>query len=84
MQLAVERELARVPPEHVGRLADALEGLFNAGEFKDAEFRTAWYDHWSALEQGRDVEPDAPGYEEVVREIESLARLLGNAARGTP
>jgi hypothetical protein len=40
-------------------LVQGLEGLLDAGEFRDSRLRAEWYDRWSPLEMRSAVQGDA-------------------------
>jgi hypothetical protein len=57
-------------------LVGALEGALDAGEFRDGELVTRWYDFWTPLETRRAVEGNNITRSEAIKELESMKRFL--------
>ena len=61
------------------RLVGELEGALDAGEFREKELITRWYDYWTPLETRRAVEGSAVTRSEAIKELESMRRFLSNS-----
>jgi hypothetical protein len=63
------------------RMVDNLQGSLDAGEFRDKELVSEWYDRWTDLETWRAADGDAVRYSEVAGIVEAMQQFLEERLR---
>jgi hypothetical protein len=58
------------------KLVRDLEGLMDAGEFKNAAFVNAWYDHWTPLEVRSALDGDRVDVAALLPELDRMAQFI--------